>query len=196
MNKAVTLKTIIIAAASFTSSALLMADGMLANGDFEETVEISTDADRQRYQAEGWELGNVPPRLPSGWSLHHTHKGRLTLVEENVKSGGVACMVEGGGWIHAGFPVNADSRLNITFWAKGDGKVRVMLFQYEYDSNGSVAQFLETAELETVQLNGEWKEYKMTHQFSLPAVNRADIAFDVQGAAVLDAVNIQEGGTE
>jgi hypothetical protein len=196
MKTAVTLKAIIVAAVSFSMPAILMADNLLINGDFEQTVEISTDADRQRYLVEGWELGSEHPRLPSGWALHHAHKGRLTLVEKDVKSGSLACMVEGGGWIHAGFPVNSDAGLNVTFWAKGDGKVRMMLFQYETDSTGSVIQFLETVELETIQLGGEWKEYKIAHQFSIPAVNRADIAFDVQGMAVLDAVDIQEHGMD
>jgi hypothetical protein len=141
-------------------------------------------------------MGNVPPRLPTGWSLHHAQKGRLTLVGEDVKSGDVACKVEGGGWIHSAFPANADARINISFWAKGEGKVRVMIFQYEHDASDAVVQFLETVELETIEPGGEWKEYKMQHHFSIPAVNRAHIAFDVQGVAVLDAVKIVEQGTE
>ena len=196
MNIADTLKVIIVVVASLSSPVFLMADNLLLNGDFEETVEISTDADRQRFQGDGWKLGNEPPRLPSGWALHDAHKGRLTLVEEDAKSGGLACKVEGGGWIHAPFPVNSDSLINITFWAKGEGKVGVMIFQYEHDSSDAVIQFLETAQLETVQLDGEWKEYKMQHLFSTPAVNRAHIAFDVQGAAVLDAVSIEEQGAK
>jgi len=192
MNKAVTLKAIVAAIASLLSSPFLIAEDILRWGDFEEAVEVSTDADRQRFQVEGWEFGNEPPRIPSGWILHHAQKGKLTIVQDDAKSGNVACKVEGGGWIHAPFPARADSRVNISFQAKGEGKVRVMIFQYEHDSSGSVIQFLDTAELETVQLKEEWTEYKMQHHFSVPAVNQAHIAFDVQGMAVLDSVIIEQ----
>ncbi len=163
---------------------------LLTNGGFEKIGEVNTDADRDFYSVGKWELGNTPAIFPVRWSLHDAHPGKLTLVNDDVHSGKWAAKVERG-WIYQGVDVGEGASLKISFWAKGEDSLKAMLFQYRQEA-GEVKDFLETVELETFPLQGDWQKYTIEYVLTSPSVNHVAIALDVQGEAILDDVFIEE----
>lgn len=162
----------------------------IENGDFETLITSVDDASKERYAQWGWTFGNDPILLPTGWNLHDAHPGKLTIVEENVHSGMSACQIDTG-WIHYLFPVAAGDNLEIEIWARGEGFIEVMLFQYEEAPEGGHRP-LETEVLSRIVLSGEWEKHTYSVPVTLPSVARMALAFGVNGTAVMDDVVVRK----
>lgn len=162
----------------------------IENGDFETLITSVDDASKERYSQWGWTFGNDPILLPTGWSLHDAHPGKLSIVEENVHSGINACQIDNG-WIHYLFPVVSGDNLEIQIWARGEGSIEVMLFQYEEAPEGGHRP-LETEVLPKIVLSGEWEKHTFSVPVTLPSVARMALAFGVNGTAVVDDVVVKK----
>jgi hypothetical protein len=161
-------------------------ENLLVNGDFEQVDQI-TPEEKERRNIGQWVLGNTPELLPSQWALHEAHAGTITMVSDDVRSGLYALKVQSG-WVYNGFRCPPEPLLKISFKAKGTGRVRVMLFQYEKGLDGAVLQFLPTAEVKTIELIDEWKEYTFEHQVDQPDANDIALALDVAETMLVDDI--------
>jgi hypothetical protein len=161
-------------------------ESLLSNGGFEEVNHVTPDT-RDSYNIGAWTLGNQPELLPKNWFLHEAHPGTISMISEDVRFGQYACKIDQG-WIYSGFRCSPDSVLKFSFWAKGSGRVKVMLFQYDKGADGSIAQFLPTAEIGSVELTDEWKHYTLELRPDHPDVNDAALAFAVAESMSIDDI--------
>jgi len=163
-------------------------ESLLINGDFEQVEQIKPE-EEDRYNIGQWILGNTPGLFPKQWAVHESHPGTITIVSDDVRSGKYALKVQKG-WVYNGFRCASQALLKLRFWAKGSGSVKVMLFQYEKGPDGSVFQFLPTAEVKTIELGGEWQEYTFEHQGDHPDVNEVALAFAVSEEMLVDDIAV------
>lgn len=171
---------------SFRSVVFGESPAIIRNGGFEEVVKIASEGDGTFYSVGTWDLGEER-FFPLRWGLHHNQVGKLTFVQEGVHSGRYAAKVEKG-TIFNTFPAVIGDKLTFTFWDRGEGKVRIMLFQNDADEDGVVRQFLDTVELETIALENEWTKYSIEHTIITPSTNTVSLALDVQEMLFLDDV--------
>lgn len=161
----------------------------LENGGFEVLRELQNDDERASF-LQGWTSGNNPVLRPEGWSMHDAHAGIVKITDNDAHSGKHAIEIQDG-WFHQVFAAETEDTLLIEFWAKGEGNVQVMLFQYGADSAGQM-QSIPTAALGTVQLDGEWTKSSFDYPIVEPGVKKVALAFAVQGTLVLDDVTVEK----
>ena len=161
----------------------------LQNGGF-ETVQELTDEKAQARFLRGWESGNDPVLAPIGWSLHESHPGKITIIHDDVHSGKNACKIENG-WMHQVFSAATDDKLQLEFWAKGQGSVQLMFFQYEVSAEGKLKN-VPTVMLGTVKLTDHWTRYVFDQTITRPDIGRVALAVVVQGTGVFDDMSVQK----
>jgi hypothetical protein len=161
----------------------------LQNGGFETVQELKDDKAKARF-LRGWESGNDPVLAPLSWSLHESHPGKITIVTDGAHSGKNACKIEKG-WMHNMFAAATDEKLRIEFWAKGQGAVQVMLFQYEESAEGKLKN-VPTATLGTAQLTEQWTKYRFDQTIITPDVKRVALSLAAGGTLILDDVSVQK----
>lgn len=157
----------------------------LQNGGFETVHELTDDKAKVRF-LRGWESGNDPVLQPAGWSLHESHPGKITIVQDDVRSGKNACKIENG-WIHQLFPAATGEKLQVEFWAKGKGSAQAMLFLYEMSPEGKLKN-VPTIVLGTVQLTSEWTKHEFEQSVNTSNVSRVALSFAAQGSLLLDDI--------
>jgi hypothetical protein len=158
---------------------------LIENGGFEKTKVLKTPGDLKWLGRSGWTYGNEPPLFPIGWALHNP--GKMTIVSNEVHSGNYAWKIEKGSMHSGTFPALTGDKLNINFWAKGEGTTAIMLFQYAQTAEGK-EQFLSTALVAVVPLVSEWKKYSFEFSIAAEKTTSACLAFDAKEELVLDDV--------
>lgn len=182
--------TMLSALLLISSSRVFSADNKLVNGGFEDSVSINTPADAEFRSVGSWKLGDNL-LYPEGWGLHHIYVGELSLVQENVHSGLFAAKITNG-CVFSAFPATEGSKFIATFWARGNGRLNIMLFQSEVDADGALLQSLPTTELESIELKNEWKEYAIEIEAEASEVNSIALAFRAEEIVWLDDVVVTD----
>ncbi|MCG2661675.1 MAG: DUF4838 domain-containing protein [Kiritimatiellae bacterium] len=161
---------------------VVFGSALLKNGGFEKITE------REAMPKKGWVSGNTPVILPDGWSLHDHYAGMLTMTEDDVHSGKLACELEKG-WITAYFDANTGDTLHVEFWAKGNGSINLMLFQYSRNAEGN-RSFMTTETINNkIKLSSEWKRYAFDYKIRKENTASVGLTFGAaDGAVLLDDV--------
>ncbi len=151
---------------------------MMWNGGFEVANEM-------KELPKGWVSGNTPALMPAVWCLHD-EKATATIVTNDVHSGKNAWKIEKGRVVNY-LPTLTGDNLHIEFWAKGTGKLTLMLIQYTKPSNGG-SRFIGTDYLAEIDLTPEWKLYEFDHTITRKETQQAGLAFAAGAVMIIDDV--------
>lgn len=151
---------------------------LLGNPGFEKYTE--KDKIEDRVVSRNWRLNGGAPTEPT-----------IIIDPEKAHSGNVFVKLEqkseGSGAIYqATIPVNFHKKYRVSLWAKGEGEVQIMLYQYE----GS--KFLFSKSIGQFELTDEWKEYSGIYYPSSSLVNGIGFAVHFIGEIYLDDLSFKE----
>jgi len=168
-------------------------EGIIQNGGFEDIMTLDTERLLERYDRPGWHHGNSPPRLPRRWFLHGGHPGTATVVTDGVHSGQRAWKIEDG-WVQQSMASRfaPNGKLRIQFWARGEGRLTVAIYQYEQKADGNWS-FDKTKVVGTDDLGAAWQRHDFGYTHGPDDPPKASLAFWIEGQAILDDVFVTTG---
>ena len=169
------------------------AEGIIQNGGFEDIVTLDSPALLKRYGRAGWRYGHTPPRLPRRWFLHGGHPGKATVVTEGVHRGRHAWQVDNG-WVQQRMAGRLDpnATLRIRFWARGQGRLTVAVYQYKGGARG-IRTFDKTKVVGAVDLGPAWQHHDLRYTHGPDDPPNGSLAFWIKGQATLDDVSVAQG---
>ena len=160
---------------------------IIANGGFEETITLDSEALVKKQGSGTWRFGNTPPRVPKGWSLHYAGGKLATVLTDGAYAGKQAWQIEGGIILNRmEVAMKAGLALTLSFAARGTGTIKVSV--YHYDTNG----LFTVTQLGDVNLNStpelQWNRYSFPYAHPADYPPAATLALGVRERAEIDDV--------
>ena len=120
---------------------------------------------------------NAPIRVTVVRDPAKAHAGKNCIFAEQESEGQ-------GAFYQSGLPVDFLRQYQVMFWARGDGDLQVLVYQFPLPTVSAGTK---------IELTADWREYKVAYRPTSSLVNRASLAFHFAGELWLDDVAFREG---
>ena len=145
---------------------------LLQNPGFEGYSEEESFGNRM---SDGQWRPNAPIRATIVRNPQKAHSGRNCLFIEQESEGQ-------GAMYQSGLGVDFLKLYHVRFWARGDGDLNLMVYQFPWPTVSIGGK---------IELTPEWKQYEMTYQPSSNLVTRVGLAWHFIGELWLDDTSLQ-----